>query len=293
LYDNWNYHKHGLSALDLLGEDFECNTIANDEFIHGSMYASTHYSSIANKLTEHDMLILWAYTLKVDEHLTDKTFAKIPFAFPKETVPTVKVCQSRLQALSGFKPVRYDCCVNSCCCFIGEHKGRTECPYCGQDRYIIDRRGRKKARKLFNYLPIIPRLVAMQANPVKAKEMRYRAFEHQYTPGKVTDIFDSHIYRRLLGNRVIINGKLASHKYFCGSRDIMLGLSMDGFCPFQWQQATAWPLLLFNYNLPPESQSHKDNRIDLGTIPGPNKPKDFDSFAWPAFKELIHLQHGI
>jgi len=79
--------------------------------------------STAGNLTDHDMSILRAYAFKVDEHLTDEAFTKIPYAFPKELVPTVKVCRARLQALSGFKPVRYDCCVNSCCCFVGEHKG--------------------------------------------------------------------------------------------------------------------------------------------------------------------------
>jgi hypothetical protein len=239
------------------------------------------------------MTILRAYTFKVDEHLTDEAFAKIPSAFPKESVPTVKICRTRLQVLSGFKPVPYDCCINSCCCFTGEHKDCTKCPYCGQDRYITDRKGKRKPRKIFHYLPFIPRLVSMLANPTRAKEMQYRAFEHTHTPGKTVDIFDSHIYRRLLGRKVIIDGKLAQHEYFSDPRDIALGLSTDGFCPFRRRKATAWPLLLFDYNLPPETRFHKGNRIDLGVIPGPNKPKDFDSFVWPAFEEFMRLQYGV
>lgn len=133
----------------------------------------------------------------------------------------------------------------------------------------------------------------MQANPTKAKEHRYRAFEHQHTLGRITDVFDSYIYRRLLGKNVVINGKSAPHKYFSDPRDIALGFSTDGFCPFKRRKATAWPLVLFDYNLPPETRFHKENRIDLGTIPGPNKPKDYDSFAWPAFEEFMRLQHGI
>src|ERR1700733_177505 len=239
------------------------------------------------------MSILRAYTFKVDGHVTDKAFAKIPFAFPKEPVPLAKVCRTRLQVLSGFKPVRYDCCINSCCCFAGEHKDCMNCPYWGQDRYLIDRSGKKKARKDFNYLPLIPRLVAMQTNSTKAVELRYRAFEHTHTPNKTTDVFDSHIYRRLLGKKVMINGTFASHEYFSDPRDIALGLSTDGFCPFRRRKATVWPLLLFNYTPPPETRFHKGNKLDLGTIPGPNKPKDFDSFAWPVFEELMRLQHGI
>jgi len=289
----WNDHEKGLSTLDMLGEEFERNAAAHGEFMYDHQCILTHDSNIAGKLTERDMSILRAYTFKVDSHLTDDAFAKIPFAFPKENVPTIKVCRSRLQALSGFKPVRYDCCINSCCCFAGKHKDCTKCPYCGQDRYITDRRGRRKARKIFNYLPFIPRLVAMYANPIKAKEMQYRAFEHNHTAGKISDIFDSHIYRRLLGKRVVMGGATASHEYFSDPRDVALGLSTDGFCPFKRRQATAWPLILFDYNLAPEIRFHAGNRIDLGTIPGPNKPKDFDSFQWPAFEEFIRLQHGV
>jgi Transposase family tnp2 len=239
------------------------------------------------------MSILRAYAFKIDEHLSDKAFAKIPHAFPREPVPTVKVCKARLQALSGVKSIRYDCCINSCCCFAGQHKDLTECPYCNAARYIIDHKGKKKSRKVFNYLPFIPRLVAMYANPTKAKERQYRAFEHKHTAGNTSDIFDSHIYRRLLGKKVIINGSNASHEYFSDPRDIALGLSTDGFCPFRRRKATAWPLILFDYNLAPEIRFHGNNVIGLGAIPGPKKPKDFDSFAWPAFEEFMRLQHGV
>jgi hypothetical protein len=132
----------------------------------------------------------------------------------------------------------------------------------------------------------------MYTNPTKAKEMQYRAFEHEHTADKISDVFDSHIYRRLLGKRVAITGSHA-HCYFSDPRDITLGLSTDGFCPFKRRKATAWPLVLFNYNLPPEIRFHGDNKIDLGTIPGPNKPKDFDSFAWPVFEEFVYLQYGV
>ena len=111
------------------------------------MRASAHCSNVAGNLSERDISILRAYTFKVDQHLMDEAFAKILYAFPKEAVPTVKVCRSQLQALSGFKPVRYDCCINSCCCFAGDHKDRINCLYCGQDQWIIDCKGRKKHGK--------------------------------------------------------------------------------------------------------------------------------------------------
>jgi hypothetical protein len=179
------------------------------------------------------MTALRAYAYKIDTYSTDAAFAKLPFVFPSEHVPTVDTCRSRLQALSGLKPERYHCCVNSCCCFAGPHKDCIRCPYCGEERYIVSDKVKKKPRKIFNYLPFIPRLVAMFANPNKAKEMRYRAFEHNHNPGEVTDVFDSHIYRRLLGGKVVVNEKEYSHTYFSDPRDIALGLLTDGFGPFK------------------------------------------------------------
>ena len=293
LYDTWNEYGNGLSALDMIGEDFERDAIANGKLMYCNPRISTHNSSVAQKLTDRDVSILRAYAFKVDSHMTDEAFAKIPYAFPKEDVPTVQACRSRLQALSGLKPVRYDSCINSCCCFAGEHKDRTKCPYCGQDRWIIDREGRRRPRKVFNYLPFIPRLVAMHANATIAEKMQYRAFEHKHVTGNISDVFDSHIYRRLLGRRVIVGEATLLHKYFSDPRDVAFGLSTDGFCPFKRRQATAWPLVLFNYNLAPEIRFHAGNKIDLGTIPGPNKPKDFNSYFWPAFEEFMRLQYGV
>lgn len=50
---------------------------------------------------------------------------------------------------------------------------------------------------------------------------------------------------------------------------------------------------MFNYNLPPEVHFWLHHTICLGVIPGPKKPKDFDSFLWPVVKELLELAKGV
>jgi len=77
--------------------------------------------------------------------------------------------------------------------------------------------------------------------------------------------------------------------FFSDPRDIVLGLSMDGFGPFKHHTKTAWPIILFNYNLPPEERFQKDNIISVGIISGPKKPCDFNSFLWPLVQELLQL----
>ncbi|THU92540.1 hypothetical protein K435DRAFT_621224, partial [Dendrothele bispora CBS 962.96] len=52
-------------------------------------------------------------------------------------------------------------------------------------------------------------------------------------------------------------------------------------------------LIIFNYNLPPEERFHRENILCVGVIPGPKKPKDFDSFGWPLIQELLKLAQGV
>lgn len=126
-----------------------------------------------------------------------------------------------------------------------------------------------------------------------AEQMRYRHYEHKHVNGKVSDIFDGEIYQQLKDTFVTINEEEMHYKYFSDFHDIALGLSTDGFGPHKRRNKTAWPLILFNYNLPPEIRFHKAHIIPLGVIPGPRKPHDIDSFLLPLVQELMQLLLGI
>jgi hypothetical protein len=126
-----------------------------------------------------------------------------------------------------------------------------------------------------------------------AEKMSYHAHVHTRTPGKSTDVFDGSNYCHLCNKPVNLEGKVYKHKYFADGRDIALGLSTDGFAPFKRQKNTAWPLIIFNYNLPPEIRFHIDYILALGIIPGPKKPIDSDSFLWPVVQELLRLAIGV
>lgn len=218
-----------------------------------------------------------------------RTFAKLPFAFPSAHLDTWKKIQARVTKISGFEPKRFDCCINSCCAFTGHHKERTACIYCREARF--DEQGRP--RKTFIYLPVTPRLQGRYANPTMAKLMRHRAEGHIHSPDKITDVMDSDVYQNLLGRHVKVDGKTLPHTYFSDPRHVAMGLSTDGFCPFRKRKTTAWPLIAFDYNLPPEIRFHLENIIAIGIIPGPKKPIDLDSYLWPLVEEFLQLAVGV
>src|SRR6201999_1129578 len=111
-------------------------------------------------LDESDIKLLQAYDLKINNRLSNSTFEKIRYISSPDSVDSLKQCQSRIERLSGFKPIRYDCCPSSCVCYTGPHENLAKCPFCGLDRH--DQDGRPTS--YFEYLPITPRLHAMVAN---------------------------------------------------------------------------------------------------------------------------------
>jgi hypothetical protein len=194
--------------------------------------------------------------------------------------------KSRTAFLSGLDPILYNCCPNSCCCYVVPYAELDRCPYCNTSRYNSERR----PQKVFVYIPLIPRLVALYRQRRFATLMRYRS-EYVHSPETNRDILDRSVYRNLLKRRVVVDGKKMPHRYFSDPRDIALGLSTDGFAPFRCRTMTAWPLIVFIYNLPPELRFLKEYILCLGVVPG--KPKDMDSFLWPAVEELLKLAVGV
>lgn len=235
------------------------------------------------------MQSLRPFALKVETHMSGKTFAKLPYAFPQSKLSSWKTVQARAAQLSGFQPALYDCCVNSCVAYTGVYSNAESCPYCQEDR----RNSRGKPRQQFVYLPITPRLKALMANRETAQRLHYRADEHVHEPDIIRDVMDGSHYRTLLNKKVVVNDRELPHQYFQDPRDMALGLSTDGFAPFKRRTKTAWPLIVINYNLPPEIRPLMENILGLGVIPGPKKPADFDSFLWPFTQELLHLAVGV
>lgn len=282
--------EEGISLWDLLGDGFDRTAaqLGPFQYLPSSYYPSLIHAD-SNSFGESEIQLLRAYSLKIEEHLTDKVFNKLRYVFPSAGLESLKVANRHIQLLSGFQPVRYDCCPNSCICYTGPYEDLTKCPKCRTNRFRSDGR----AEKYFEYLPVIPRIRAMAANSSLAQQMRYRAHEYKYDSAKVTDIFDGAHYRSLLETFVTVGDDQLPFWFFADPRDIALGLSTDGFAPFKRRKKTAWPLILFNYNLPPDVRFHKENIISVGVIPGPKKPWDADSFLWPLIQELLQLAMGI
>ena len=146
----------------------------------------------------------------------------------------------------------------------------------------------------FQHLPVGPRLQAMFLNDDLVELMNYRTTR---TPGdnpeSISDVFNGKLYRNLCKEFVQAGGQTFDHKYFEDKRDIALGLSLDGFPIFNKRNLSAWPVILMNFNLPPDIRTHLVHVLCYGVIPSPKAVKDMDSFLYPLHLELERLAKGI
>jgi hypothetical protein len=242
-------------------------------------------------LGRDDIQTFREFLWKMKHNVTDEAYRDLRYMRPEaHDMRSWKATQNHVGRMSELQPEIYDCCINSCMCYVGPtYSGLTACPFCKEGR----RDACGKARRKFTYIPLIPRLLAFLANAEQSERMRYRA-EFEHVEDVVKDIFDGKLYRSLLGKHVRpVGGPTQQHRYFEAASDVALGLSTDGYAPFRRRAKTAWPLLIFNYNLPPEIRFHLENMLCLGVIPGPKKPQDFDSFLWPLVAELLRLELGV
>ncbi|KAH8978700.1 hypothetical protein EDB86DRAFT_2761443, partial [Lactarius hatsudake] len=188
------------------------------------------------KLDESDRTICRAFAFKISTYTTDAAWKKARYAFQTTPpLPGLSQLRSRITFLAGFSAQIYDCCPNSCLCYTGPHSNATSCTYCGLSRYHADGMPRKK----FKYIPLVPRLQAFCENTRVATAMQYRSqSEAESVPGVIKDIFDGENYKTLKSKYVQINEKTFGHRYFEDHGDIALGLSTDGFAPFNRRKST-------------------------------------------------------
>ena len=185
----------------------------------------------------------------------------------------------------------YDCCINSCCAYTGDLGPLEQCPHCKEVRF--DKW--KRPRQQFRYTPLTPRLQSLFLNQKLADTMDYRA-NYDLSSSNISDVFDSQHYRSLLSQQVVVNNVPQGHRFFSERRDIALGYMTDGFQIFKRQRkggATCWPIIMINFNLPPDVRVHLPNIIPLGIIPGPKAPIDFNSFEYPFVSECQKLAVGV
>ena len=95
----------------------------------------------------------------------------------------------RMVHLSAIHPESYDCCVNSCCAFIGD-LDVSQCPHCKEPQ--LDEH--KWWWNVFKYIPLTNHIKDMYSNPSVSQKMSYwQSFTYSPNDSRMSSV--GHITR--------------------------------------------------------------------------------------------------
>lgn len=191
--------------------------------------------------------------------------------------------QKKLADFVNIKPIFIPMCINSCCAFTDQLADNVSCPWCEEAAYINNQSSNMRTpRKVTTFLPLLDRFKLQYNNSNRSRELRYRhnyVNSDEYEEDSISDIFDGRLYK-----------ELTEEGYFADERDIALIGSTDGYQIFKQKTDDCWVIMFINANLPPNERIKKENLLISAIIPGPNQPKNFNSFLRPIVNELKELE---
>ena len=223
------------------------------------------------ELSKSMILALRLLDLKCKHNFTNNAYTDIlNLVEGTDEKTTLYLAEKKLTELVNIELNHVDMCKNSCCAFTGIYVNDLVCRFCHLERY----NNFKKPQKTAIYIPLLDRFRIQYANPDRAFKLRYRSQRKECDNG-YNDIFDGDLYKELV-----------EEGFFLDERDIALIGSTDGYQIFRQKTDNCWIVMFINANLSPDIRVKKENLLISAIIPGPDQPKDFNSFLHPIIEEL-------
>ncbi|KIN97645.1 hypothetical protein M404DRAFT_91800, partial [Pisolithus tinctorius Marx 270] len=193
---------------------------------------------------------------------------------------------------TGVVSIEHDMCHNSCIAYTRPFSHLEACPMCHTSRWKEEqlqgtRRRSKVAAQTFTMIPIGPQLQALYWHKDSAVDMAYLArctaevLQQLRETGRIPLIDDIAMGWDYLG--AVLNGDIKHN-------NAVLMLSLDGAQLYDSKESDCWMYIWIIINLPPDKRYRKLHIHPGGFIPGPNKPKNLDSFLFPGIHHLTALQ---
>lgn len=144
-----------------------------------------------------------------------------------------------LKKRSGFEPIIFEMCGNSCVLYYGDFAQATACPTCKMGRWTTNQRGQRVPQKKFAYFPLIPRMLSQLRSESRRSLLLYG---HQYNTetlpsdsphqrrveGEINDIYDGVAFRHLKEQGMFSDSPFS----------LFFGASTDGFTIFRKYDAS-------------------------------------------------------
>jgi hypothetical protein len=204
------------------------------------------------------------------------------------SLPTLHSVKKQIGDITGVHSIMTHMCPNTCIAYSGPFSALEHCPECNLPRYDPQKLEasngvNKVPQRCFYTIPLGPQIQALRRNPEGAQAMRHRVTETEKIlrgdPG--TDSYND-IYSGSDYLEAVESGRISKD-------DMVLMLSIDGAQLYQSKQSDCWIYIWVVYDLAPDKRYKKLCILPGGFIPGPNKPKNVDSYLYPGLYHAAAL----
>ena len=200
--------------------------------------------------------------------------------------------KSLVANLTGIESVIHHMCVKSCIAYTGPFVDLDACPLCSEPRYdqfrLESSSGLEKVpHQEFHTIPIGPQLQALYRSPESASRAHYLHSESHRVHAELDHARSLDQYSDVLHGMDLIKAFEDGH---IDENDIVLMFSINGAQLYAKKASACWIYIWVLLNLSP-AERYKKKRVFIGGfIPGPNNPKNIDSFLFPGLQHLVTLQ---
>ena len=204
----------------------------------------------------------------------------------EDQIPSYDQMKRTIAEITGINSVVHPMCRNSCIAFTGPFSDLDKCPKCDEPKLCPLT---KKPSQEFHTILLGPILQALWREPSSAQRFKYRQsitcalIDELKRNGGTLSSYDDFFH----GSGYLENfrtGKISDD-------DIVLMLSIDGAQLYAHKSSDCWVYIWIIMDFSPDERYKKRHVLPGGFIPGPNKPKNLDSFLFPGLHHICSLQH--
>jgi hypothetical protein len=226
------------------------------------------------------------------EKVRQRTLARYhPDHHEKTIIPSKYLAWQKVAELTGVTALMDDMCRDSCTAFTGPFEKLDKCPYCFKARYTdtVHPDGTRDAFLQATTIPIGPILQGIYRSPDRSKRAAYRReatarIQQLADEGgeisELKDYVDGLLYQGLIDEDTI------------KPEDVVILFSMDGAQLLKLKASDCWIYIWIVLEFSPEERFKKNIGVyPGGFIPGPNNPKNYDSFLFRGLHYLNALMN--
>ncbi|KZT40746.1 hypothetical protein SISSUDRAFT_1090039 [Sistotremastrum suecicum HHB10207 ss-3] len=208
---------------------------------------------------------------------------------PEDKILSLDEVKKRAMEITGIQEVAHDMCPNSCCAYTGPLKNAQSCPHCKTSRWDPNKSTAKKkvARQKFHTILLGPQIQALYRDPGGAKAMEYRHSLTEAIRNELKATGDINFQQDFLSGSAYLEACAKGH---IKEDDMTLMFSIDGAQLYESKQSDCWIYIWVIMENSPDKRYKKRYVLPGGFIPGPEKPKNVDSFLFPGIHHLAAIQ---